>query len=155
MAMPLSWKVGGAIAALLVAALAWHGVSLYLQSRHADELARELARSAQLEARTAEAQAQQRSAQRAATLERTRKERADNYRQINQEAAQYKLELARREEIRRQEQLRIKASYHLGPDQHCAGGLVINRRGSSFTQAIGKNGQPIPCIGDTATEPLR
>jgi hypothetical protein len=33
--------------------------------------------------------------------------------------------------------------------------LVINRSGSSFSQALGKNGQPIRCTGDTAAEPLR
>ena len=33
--------------------------------------------------------------------------------------------------------------------------IVINRSASSFTQAVGKTGQPIRCNGDTATEPLR
>ena len=80
---------------------------------------------------------------------------ADTHRKVNEEAAQYQRELAAREERQRQEALRIKASYRLGPDQKCAGGIVINQRASSFTQAIGKNGQPISCSGDVAAEPLR
>lgn len=155
MTTPLSWKVGGAAIAVIAVALTWHGLSLYLQARHADELARELAHSAELEANAARAQTQQRSAELAATLERRRKELANTYRQVNEDAAHYQHELELREEKHRQEQLRIKASYRLGPDQRCAAGLVINRRGSSFTQAIGRNGQPIRCVGDTAAEPLR
>lgn len=155
MAVPLSWKVGGAVAAVVAAALAWHGVSLYLAARHADELTLEVARNAELQAQQARAQAEQRSAQLAATLQHQREDLANTYRQVNEDAAEYKVAQARREEQRRQEELRVQASYRLGPQQKCAGGLVINRSGSTFTQAIGKSGQPIHCTGDMADEPLR
>lgn len=155
MAVPLSWKVGGALAGLVLVALAWHGGSLYLAARHADELTRDVARNAELEAQQARAQAAHRSAQLAATLQRQREDLASTYRQISEEAAQHQVELARREERRQQEALRVKASYRLAADQRCADGLVINRSGSSFSQALGKNGQPIRCTGDTAAEPLR
>jgi biopolymer transport protein ExbB/TolQ len=155
MAVPLSWKVGGAVAGLVIAAFAWHGCSLYLAARHADELTRDVAHNAELAAQQARAQAEQRSAQLAATLQHRREEMANTYRQVSEEAAQYRVEQARREERQRQEALRVKASYRLGPVQQCAGGLVINRSGSSFSQALGKSGQPIQCSGDTAAEPLR
>jgi hypothetical protein len=54
-----------------------------------------------------------------------------------------------------QEAHRIEASYILDKNQLCANGIVIARRGSSFTQARGKDGQPIRCLGEKATEPLR
>lgn len=155
MALPLSWKVGGAVAGLIIAAFAWHGYARHLAALHADELTRDLARHAELEAEQARAQAQLRSAQLAATLQRRREDLANTYRQVGEEAAQYQVEQARREERHRQEELRVKASYRLGPDQQCAGGLVIDRSGSSFSQALGSSGQPIRCSGDTATEPLR
>jgi uncharacterized membrane protein YccC len=155
MVVPLSWKVGGAVAGLLIAAFAWHGCSLYLAARHADELTRDAARDAELEAQQARAQAEQRSARLAETLQRRREDLANTYRQVGEEGAQYQLEQARREETQRQEALRVKASYRLGRDQQCAGGRVINRSGSSFSQALGKTGQPIQCSGDTAAEPLR
>ncbi|HEY8586763.1 MAG TPA: hypothetical protein VIL60_08575 [Rhodanobacter sp.] len=155
MAMPLSWKIGGAVAGLILAALAWHGLSLYLAARHADELTADVARNAEVEAQQARASAQQRSAELAATLRRQREELATAYRQVRQDAAKYQVEQAARDERKRQEALRVKASYRLGPDQVCADGIVINRRGASFTQALGTTGQPIQCTGDTADEPLR
>lgn len=91
----------------------------------------------------------------AATLRHQREKMVNTHRKVNEEAAQYQLELARREEMQRQEALRIKASYRLGPDQKCVGNIVINQRASSFTQAVGKNGQPIRCSGAIAAEPLR
>lgn len=155
MAMPLSWKIGGAVAGLILAALAWHGASLYLAARHADELTADVARNAEVEARQARASAQQRSAELAATLRRQREELANAYRQVREDAAKYQVEQAARDERKRQEALRVKASYRLGPDQTCADGIVINRRGASFSQALGTTGQPIQCTGDTADEPLR
>jgi septal ring factor EnvC (AmiA/AmiB activator) len=155
MAVPLSWKVGGAVAALLVAALAWHGFSLYMAGRHADELTRDVQRNAELQAQQARAQAQQRSAELAATLQHQRDDLANTYRQVNEDAAEYKVAEARREEQRRQEERQVQATFRLGPNQKCAGGIVINRSGSTFTQAVGKRGQPIHCTGDTADEPLR
>ena len=122
----------------------------YLAARHADELTRDVARNAELEAQEARAQAKQRSAQLAATLQRRREDLANTYRQVGEDAAQYQVEQARRDERQQQEALRVKASYRLGPDQQCADGMVINRSGSSFSQALGMSGQPIRCTGDTA-----
>ena len=155
MAVPLSWKVGGTVAGLIVAAFAWHGASLYLAARHADELTRDVARNADLEVQQARAQAQQRSTELAATLQRQRDDLANTYRQVNEDASAYQAEQSRREEVARQDALRVKATYRLGPDQKCADGLVINRSGSSFSQAIGSKGVPIKCSGDVAEEPLR
>ncbi|WEN15614.1 hypothetical protein PY254_02760 [Rhodanobacter sp. AS-Z3] len=155
MAAPLSWKLGGAVAAVIVAALAWHGASQYLAGRHADELTREVAHNTELQAQQAKLQAQQRSEQLAATLQRQRDDLATTYQQVNQDAVEYQVAQARREEARRQEALRVKATFRLNANQKCAGGIVINRSGSSFTQAIGKTGEPIKCTGDMAEEPLR
>ena len=74
---------------------------------------------------------------------------------MNEEAAEYRARQLRREEKARQEALRIEASYRLAPGQQCIGGIVINRSGSSFSQAVGSKGQPIKCSGDKAEEPLR
>jgi len=155
MAVPLLWKVGGAVATLIVASLVWRGFSVHLAERHADELTLDVARNAELEAQRAKAQAQQRSAQLASTLQHQREELANTYRQVTDDATKYQIVEARREEQRRQEELRVKESYRLGPHQKCAGGIVIDRSGSSFTQVTGATGQPIQCIGDMAKEPLR
>ncbi len=155
MAVSLSWKIGGAVATVIVVGFAWHGVSLYMAARHADELTRDVARNAELEAQKAKAQAQQRSAELAASLKRRRVELANTYRQVNEEAAEYRARELRREAQARQEALRVAATYRLGPDQKCIDGIVINRRGSSFSQAVGSKGLPIACSGDKAEEPLR
>lgn len=155
MAVPLSWKVGGAVAVLIIAAFAWHGATLYLEARHADELTRDVQHNAELQKQQAMAEAQQRSAQLTATLQHQREDLANTYRQVSQDAVDYQVAQAKREEEKRKEALRVKATYRLGPNQQCAGGIVINRNGSSFTQAIGATGQPIKCAGDTAEEPLR
>lgn len=155
MTMPLSWKLGLAAAGLVVAAFAWNGATQYLAARHADELVRDYERGAELDARLAKASAQQRSAERAAKLQRQRDDRADTYREVGEQAAQYQVELRRKQEAQQQEARRIEASYRLGPSQRCAGGIVINRSASKFTQAVGKTGKPIKCQGDTAAEPLR
>lgn len=155
MAKPLSWKIAGAAVVLIAVALAWRGLSVYLAARHADELTAAVARNAELAEQQAQEQARQRSAELAAALRRQREEMAATHRKVNEEAAQYQRELIAHEEQQRQEALRIKASYRLGPDQKCAGGIVINQRASSFTQAIGADGHPIPCSGDIAAQPLR
>jgi transposase len=155
MAMPSWWKIGTVAAGLIVAMLGWNGLSRYVAGRQADEITRESARTAELEARLARAHARQYQAQLAATLKRQREELAYTYQQGNEQARQYQAELAIRQERQRQEALRMQASYHLDRNQQCAGGIVINRSGSSFTQIVGKDGKPIPCHGDTATEPLR
>lgn len=153
--MSLAWKVGTATLCLLAAAISWNGLSRYVAARHADELAHDYARNAELDARLAKARAQQRSTQLAATLQRHRDDLANTYREVGEQAAHYRVEQNKRQEAQRQEALRIKASYRLGPNQRCAGGIVINRSASSFTQAVGKTGQPIQCKGATAAEPLR
>ena len=155
MAIPLSWKIAGAAAGLIAAAFALHGLSLYREARHADEATAAVARQAALAEQQAREHAQQLSAEMAATLRRQREDMANTHRKVSEAADQYQLELAKREEAQRQEALRIKATYRLGPDQKCAGNIVITQRASSFTQAVDKNGQPIRCSGDIAAEPLR
>jgi len=155
MAMPLSWKVGAGVVGLIVAVFAWNGLSQYLAARHADEVTRDTARAAELEAQQAKAQAQQRQSQLAASLKQQREELSNAYQEANEQGRQYQAEQAVRLERQRQEELRVQASYRLDQNQQCADGIVINRSGSSFTQAIGQNGAPIPCKGDTATQPLR
>lgn len=155
MAMPLSWKIGTAAASLLVAVLVWNGLSQYLAARQADEITRDSARAAALEAQQAQAHAQQYQAQLAADLKQQREDLSNTYQQVNEQARQYQAEQAIRLEKQRQEELAAQASYRLDRNQQCVDGTVINRSGSSFTQAVGKDGQPIPCTGDLATEPLR
>jgi hypothetical protein len=155
MAIPLSWKVGGGVAAVVVGLLAWNGVSRHLAARHADDIVQEAARSAAMEEKQAQARARQRHDEIAANLQQRRNDLATNYRQIADQARQYQAAQAVRDAKERQEQREIEASYFLGSDQKCAGGIVINRQGSSFTKAIGKNGHSIKCRGDKAEEPLR
>ena len=155
MAMPLSWKIGAGVAGLIVAVLVWNGLSQYLAARHADEITRDSARAAELNAQQAKAHAQQYQAQLAANLKQQREDLSNTYQEVNEQARQYQAEQAVRLGRQRQEDLAVQASYRLDPNQHCAGGIVINRSGSSFTQAVGKDGKPIPCKGDLATEPLR
>lgn len=155
MTIALSWKIGGVAVGLIAAGLAWNGLSRYLAARQANEIIQESARSAVMEAKQAEAQARQRHTELAANLQRRQQELANNYQQMTDQARQYQAAEAVRQAQQRQEALRIEASYLLDRNQQCAGGIVINRQGSSFTKAIGKNGQPISCQGDKATEPLR
>lgn len=155
MAMPLSWKIGAGVAGLIVAAFAWNGLSQYLAARHADEVTRDSARTAEITAQQAKARAQQSQAQLAADLLQRREELSNTYQQVNEQARQYQAEQAVRLEKQRQEELRVQESYRLDRNQQCVGGVVINRSGTSFTQVFGKDGAPIPCRGDLATEPLR
>ncbi|WP_158754152.1 hypothetical protein [Dyella sp. S184] len=155
MAMPLSWKIGTVVASLLVAVLVWNGLSQYLAARQADEITRDSARAAALEAQQAQAHAQQYRAQLAADLKQQREDLSNTYQQVNEQARQYQAEQTIRQEKQRQEELAAQASYRLDRNQQCIDGTVINHSGSSFTQAVGKDGQPIPCTGDLATEPLR
>lgn len=155
MAMPLSWKIGAGVAGLIVAVFAWNGLSRYLAARHADEIMRDSAHTAELEAQQAQAQARQRQAQLAADLRQQREDLSNTYQQVNEQARQYQAAQAARMDRQRQEELRVQASYRLDRNQQCAGGIVINHSGSSFTQAVGTDGKPIACRGDLATEPLR
>lgn len=155
MAIALSWKIGGAAVALIAVGLAWNGLSRYLAAQQANEINQESAHAAAMQAEQARAQAQQRHDELAADLQRQQEELANTYQQTTDQARQYQAELAVREARQRQEALRIAASYLLDRNQQCAGGIVIDRQGSSFTKPVGKNGQPISCQGDKASEPLR
>lgn len=155
MAMPMSWKIGAGVAGLIVAVFAWNGLSRYIAARHADELIRDSARAAELDAQQAKARAQQYHAQLAAHLKQQRENLSNTYQEVNEQARQYQAEQAIRLNKQREEALRVQATYRLDENQRCAGGIVINRSGSSFAQAVGKDGKPISCKGDTASEPLR
>lgn len=151
----LPWKVAVVVVGLIVAGLAWNGVSRYLATRQANEIIQESAQAAVMEAQQAKAQAQQRHDDLAANIQHHQDELANNYQQMTDQARQYQAAQAVRHARQRQEALRVEASYLLDRNQHCAGGIVINRQGSSFSKAIGKSGQPISCKGDKAAEPLR
>lgn len=155
MSMSWSWKVAGAALGLVAAGLAWNGLSQHFAARHADEIIQESARAAAMEAQQAQAQARQRHDQLAANLRRQREELASNYRLVADQGREYQarraVQLARQE----QEAQRRAASYLLDQNQQCADGIVINRRGSAFTEVRGKDGQPIRCQGNKAAEPLR
>jgi membrane protein involved in colicin uptake len=155
MAMPLSWKIGAAVAGLIVAVFAWNGLSQYFAARQADEITRDSARTAMLDAQHAEAQAQQHQAQLAAALKQQREDLSNAYQQVDEQGRQYQAEQALRLNQQQQEDLRVQATYRLDASQQCEGGIVISHSGSSFAQVVGKDGQPIPCTGNTATEPLR
>lgn len=157
MAMSSTWKiaVAGVGVGVLVVVLAWRGLSQYQAARRADAMDAAAAHSAALAAQQAQQEAEQRSAELAAALRRQREETADVHRKVTERGIQYQAELARREEARRQQALRVEASYRLGPDQTCAGHIVINHRASSYTQALGKDGRPIACTGSIAAQPLR
>lgn len=155
MTIPLSWKVAGAVVVLLAAALAWNGVSQYRASRHADEIIQESARAAAMEAQQAQVRAQQRHDEVAANLRQQRAELASNYRQVAGQGRDYQVRRAVQLGQELQEAHRIETSYLLDKNQQCVDGIVIDRRGSSFSQARGKDGQPIRCQRDRAAEPLR
>ena len=155
MAVSLSWKIGAALASVIVAALAWNGLSQYVAARQADEITRDSARTAELNAQKAKAHALQYQAQLAADLKQQREDLSNTYQQVSEQARQYQAEQAVRQNRQRQQELRVQASYRLDRNQQCIGGIVINRNGSSFTQIFGKNGKPIVCNGDTAAEQLR
>ena len=155
MAMPLPWKIGGAIAGLIAAVLLWNGASQFFAARQAEEITRDSAHAAAVEARLAKVRAEQYQAQLAADLKQHREALSNNYQQIKEDAQLYQAEQAIRLNKQRQEQLRIQASYKLDRNQQCVGGIVINRSGGNFSQPVGMDGKPIRCLGDTASQPLR
>jgi len=155
MTLSLPWKITGVAVGLIVAWLAWNGVSQYFAARHADEIIQESARAAALDAQQAKARARQRHEELAADLQQRRAALASNYRQVADQAREYQARRAVQLARQRQEALRVEASYLLDENQQCANGIVINRRGSTFTQARGKDGAPIRCQGNKAAEPLR
>lgn len=155
MATSSTWKIAGAGLGVLVLAFAWRGLSQYQAARRADAMTTAAVHSAALAAQQAREEAGRRSAELAATLRRQREETADVHRKVTERGIQYQAELARREESRRQQAQLVKASYRLGPNQTCAGNIVINHQASSYAKALGKDGRPIACTGNVATEPLR
>lgn len=155
MAMSLSLKIGAAVAGLVVAVVAWNGISQYLAGRHADEVMRDSARAAEQDAEQAKALAQQHQDQLAADLKQQREDLSETHQQVNEQSRQYQAQQALRMEKQRQEELRVQATYRLDRNQRCDAGIVINHSGSNFTPVVGRNGQPIPCKGETAAAPLR
>lgn len=155
MTIPLPWKVAVAAVGLIVAGLAWNGVSQYRASRHAEEIIQQSARAAAKDALQAQAQARQRHDELAGSLRQQRAELASNYQQITGQAREYQVRRAVRDGQELQELQRVENSYLLDKDQQCANGTVIDRRGSSFSQARGRDGQPIRCQGSKAAVPLR
>lgn len=153
--IPAAWKVGGILAALLIAVAAANGISRYVQQRQADEAVASLARVKAQNAAQADIRAQQYKAEVEANLSRQRTDLYNTYQQINDEARQYKAEQAVKLERQRQERLRLQAGYVLAADQSCVGGVVITRRDSTFTQQMGREGKPVACSGRIASEPLR
>lgn len=155
MVIPLSWKIGAGVAGLIIAMFAWNGFSQYLEARQADEITRDSAAAAAQESQQARARAQQLHAQRAAKLIQQRADLSNTHEEMKQQARQYQAQRAVRLEKEHQEELRVQASYRLDQNQSCAGGIVINRSGSKFTQVVGKDGTPIKCQGNLAEERLR
>ena len=155
MSIPLPWKVAAVAVGLIVAGLVWNGVSQHLASRHADEIIQASARAAAISAQRAQVQAQQHHDELAANLRQQRAELASNYQQIAGQAREDQVKRAVQvgEELR--DLQRVEDSYVLDKTQQCTNGTVINRRGSSFSQVRGKDGQPIRCRGNKAAEPLR
>jgi len=155
MTMPLSWKIAAGVTGLIAALFAWNGISQYLVGRHADELTRESARIAELAAQNASERAKQNQAKLLADIETQRKALLAIHQQVKADGQQYLAAQAMSAEKQRREELRVKATYKLATDQHCAGGIVFNHAGSSFTTLVGNDGQPVKCTGDTAAQPLR
>ncbi|CAM5550083.1 hypothetical protein [Rhodanobacter lindaniclasticus] len=155
MTIALRWKIATAVAALVVATLAWSGLSRFFAARHADELIQESERAAALQAEQAKISARQRHDELARDLRQRREALASNYREVADQAREYQARRAVQLERQQQEAQRVAASYLLGANQQCANGIVINRSGSTFTQARSRDGGPIHCRGDRASEPLR
>ena len=155
MAMPLSWKIGAGALGLVVLVAGGNVFAEYRAQHHADEITRESARLAQQNERQANEQARQKHAELVESLNQQRERRYNNYQQINDQARQYRIAEAARKEKQRQAALKVEASYLLAANQQCLESVVINRQGSSFSKAFGKDGHEIKCTGRKASQPLR
>jgi hypothetical protein len=155
MAMPLTWKVGAGVVAAIVLIGAWSISSEYYAQYQADQTTQEAARVAGQEAEQAKERAVQYHAKLEQNLQQRREALYNNYQQINDQARKYQKAEAVRQDKERQQKLRVAASYLLGPNQKCLGGIVINQHGTSFSQASGATGHKIKCEGQKAAEPLR
>ncbi len=155
MSVSLSLKLAAVAVGLIVAGFAWNGMSRYVAARHADEIIQESARAADMEARQAQAQARRRHEELQANLQHRRDELASNYRLVADQGRAYQARRAVQLARQQQEQRRVESTYLLDRNQQCVSGIVINRRGSTFSQARGNVGQPVRCKGSRAFEPLR
>lgn len=153
--LPLSWKIGGAVVGAIVIGLAWHGLANYLVQRQADEIMQNLALAAAQNAQQAQERARQFHAEVAASLRQQQEDRYNTNQQVSEQARQYRAEQAIRLDRQQQEAALQQQRFKLALDQKCVDGVVINARGSSYSQATGSDGQPISCTGQMATEPLR
>ena len=155
MAMPLSWKIGAGVVAVIVLIGVWSVASERYAQYQADQITQEAAHAAEQNAQQAQERARQYHAKLAESLKQRREALYNNYQQINDQARKYQKAEAVRLEEKQQEELRVEQSFVLGPNQQCLGGIVIDRQGASFSQAKGKAGHKIECKGSKAAEPLR
>lgn len=155
MAIPLTWKLGAGALGLIVLVVGWNGFAEYRDQRQADEINRESHRLAEQNEQLANKQVRQKHAELVESLNRQRERRLDNYQQISDQARQDRIAEAARKEKQRQDALKVQASYLLAANQQCLQGVVINRQGSSFSKAIGKDGHDVECAGRKAKKPLR
>lgn len=155
MAMPLSWKIGAGALGLVLLVVGWNGFAEYRAQHQADEITRESKRLAEQNEQLANKQARQKHAELVESLNRQRERRLDNYQQISDQARLDRMAEAVRKEKQRQEALRVEASYLLAANQQCLDGVVINRQGSSFSKAVGRDGHDVECAGRKATQRLR
>ena len=153
--MPLSWKIGGAVVGTIAMLFAWNAVAQYRAQRQADEIMQSLAHAAEQNAQQAKEQARQYRADVAATLTRQQEDLLNTNQQVNEQARQYQAEQMARQEREKQDASLLQKRFILDANQKCVDGVVITAHGSSFSQETGTDGQPIPCTGQTATEPLR
>lgn len=155
MAMPLSWKIGAGVLVLAALLAVGNGWRENRAQHRADEITQQAQRLAEQNQKQAEDHARQKQAALARTLERQRQSRYNNYQQISDQARQDRIAEAAKKEKLRQEALKVQASYLLAANQQCLDGVVINRHGSSFAKAIGKDGHEVECSGRKAKQPLR
>lgn len=155
MAMPLSWKVGAGAVAAIVLIGGWRLSAEHYAQYQADQINQESAHVAEQDAQQSKERARQYHAKLEQNLQQRREALYNNYQQINDQARNYQQAEAARLERVRQEKLRVEASYLLSSNQQCLGGIVINQKGASFSQATGSSGHKIKCEGPKAEEPLR
>ena len=153
--LPLSWKIGAAVVGAIVVGFAWHALAEYRAQRQADEIMQNLAHAAAQNAQQAQDQARQYHAEVAASLSQQLEDRYNTNQLVNEQARQYQAAQAVRLKQQQQDASLMRQRFTLDPNQKCVGGIVITAHGSSYTQETGTDGQPIPCTGQTATEPLR
>ncbi|MGH8159597.1 MAG: hypothetical protein ACREPQ_15855 [Rhodanobacter sp.] len=153
--LPLSWKISAAVVGVMVVGFAGHALAQYRAQRQADEIMQDLTLAAAQNAQQAQDHARQYHAEVAASLSQQQEDRYNTNQQVNEQARQYRVEQAMRLNRQQQEASLLQQRFKLGPEQKCIDGVVITARGSSYSQETGSDGQPIPCTGQTATEPLR